>query len=124
MRKNFKKFNAVFLLLLLAGSFFLHLPGHGCGCSGTGIGDAAGNLKHARLHNGRDAFLIRSESGISKAELFCPVCAGMLTADCPESYETVPRRSAVPVILAADSAEISSPRGLLPSPRAPPSSCI
>ena len=120
MRKKIKKFNAVFLLLLLVGSFFLHIPSHGCGCAG----DAAEHLKYAHPHNGGNAFLIRSESGISKAELFCPVCAGMLTADCPESSDPVPRRSVSSIIPAADSAELTIPRGLLPSPRAPPSTCI
>ena len=124
MRNKFKKFNAVFLLLLLAGSFFLHIPSHGCGCSALCTGNAFENLKYALLHNGGNSFLVTPGSGISKAELFCPVCVGMLTADCPASSGTVLRRSPATVIPAANSAEITFPRRLLPSPRAPPSACI
>ena len=124
MRKKIKKINAIFLLLLLVGSFFLHLPSHSCGCSAGCAGDAVENLKHARPHNGADAFPVLSGSGISTVELFCPVCAGMLTADCPESSEPALIQSSIPVILSAGSAEITFPRRLLPSPRAPPSACI
>ena len=113
MRKSFQKFSALFMILLIVGSFILHPGVHDCGCIGN---------THIHPQKTAGPVLLADEPGTDLLELFCPVCAGMLTSDCPESFDPVLPEQDTPVIPAGRSAELAWIRQLLPSPRAPPKS--
>ena len=120
MRFLSKKRSAAFLILLFIGSFILHPLIHGSGGCGhevfSGLQTAGGVF--ADSLPGR---CLPAEPRVSSSdEFFCPVCAGWLTADCPERTGSAPVcRGSQPDIAAIDD-PAAAPDWRLPSPRAPP----
>ncbi|MBQ9338619.1 MAG: hypothetical protein IJS14_15115 [Lentisphaeria bacterium] len=119
MRFLSKKWNAAFLILLFIGSFILHPRIHGSGrCVHEGY--SGRQISAISLENSRSECCRPAEPVCISAEFFCPVCAGWLTADCPERTEFEPVcRSSQPDITAAGAPSVA-PDCRLPSPRAPP----
>jgi len=111
MRKSFQKFSVFFMILLMAGSFILHTGVHDCGCTGD-------THFHPRKTAGPIFLADGPETG--RLELFCPLCAGLLTSDRPESFDPVLPAREMSGIPAGRSAELVLIRQQLPSPRAPP----
>ena len=120
MRKTDRKSCSILLILLFVGSFILHPFIHGSvGCDHevfSGLQTAGGVL--ADSLPGR--CLPAEHRVCSSEEFFCPVCAGWLTADCPERTGFTPVcRGSQPEISAIDD-PAAAPDWRLPSPRAPP----
>ena len=114
-----KKWSASFLILLFIGSFILHPLIHDSGScvheSFSGI-QLTGNVRTAPHSD----HIRPVEQVCVSSDFFCPVCAGWLTADCPERTGFTPVcRNSQPEIAAADDSA-AAPDCRLPSPRAPP----
>ena len=110
--KSLKQIRAVFLILLLGGSFFLHTFVHHSSCCSV----------HTCLSVGKGAanHLRPAVFSIASVDFFCPVCAGMMDADLPSSENRNAISIGRPEVLSAFSDFLSTPDWLLPSPRAPP----
>lgn len=110
--KSFRQIQAVFLILLLSGSFFLHTFVHHSDCCGTG--------SHFSLRNDSVKRIQPVECTEVHTEFFCPVCAGMMNADSVpvETRFAVP--IAKPAVFVFISELLATPGWLLPSPRGPP----
>lgn len=110
MRKTERKLNLVLLALLFAGSFVFHAFIHG-------------------IHSPDSVESVNAKSGIcilpecpelGDSDVFCPICAGWLTADCPDCSGRLPGLHRTEVPRSAVSGNLSAADWLLPSPRAPP----
>ena len=110
--KSSRHIRTVFLILLLCGNFFLHTFVHHSSCCGSGT--------HPSVRS-ESACCIRPVSCfIASVELFCPVCAGMLTADHIPAENGLPIPFGKTVVFSAFRNLLSSPGWLRPSARAPP----
>ena len=111
--ESFKKLRAAFMILLFFSSFFLHIFVHGPCCSAACHGFSGSPESSAQFQSGAHE--------ISAApDMFCPVCAGWLTADGVECGSRLPVLRGHAVSLSGESAPVSISAWLLPSPRAPP----
>ena len=110
--KLFRTILTVFLILLTGGSFFLHHLVHHSVCCGSGTQLSA--------HADSGICVIEVSCTDDSAEFFCPVCAGMLTADqvSTENHLTIPFGQGA--AFTALSELLSTPDWLRPSPRGPP----
>lgn len=130
MRSLSGKYSIFFLIMLSVSSFILHDFIHSSFCvsvnsgilihsgSGCAFGETAerGNGKAARA----DVSVSCHRPEETPADVFCPVCAGWLTADNPVQPATVLIFRCRDEISPASSALLANPKWLLPSPRAPP----
>ena len=110
--KSFRQIQAVFLILLLSGSFFLHTFVPHSSCCGVRNQFSVRNDSVKSLHS--------DSCTAADVDFFCPVCAGMLNADQVPAEPRLVIPIGQPVIFSAFSESISTPDWLLPSPRAPP----
>ena len=120
MRLQPKKSSALFLILLFIGSFILHPLIHGSGSCGHEVSSGL-NIPGSVLAASLPERCLPAEHQVGASEeFFCPVCAGWLTAECPERTGFTPVcRDSQPEISAAND-PAAAPDCRLPSPRAPP----
>ena len=120
MRKTDRKSCSILLILLFVGSFILHPLIHGSGgCDhevSSGLQTAVSVLAESL-----PARCLPAEHQVCSADkFFCPICAGWLTAECPDCTGSAPVcRGSQPGITAAN-APAAAPDWRLHSPRAPP----
>ena len=120
MRRHSKKTTALFLILLFIGSFILHPLIHRSGSCGHEISSGLHTAGSALAKSLPERCLPAEHPVCSADEFFCPLCAGWLTADCPERTGFTPVcRGSQPEISAIDD-PAAAPDWRLPSPRAPP----
>ena len=110
--KSLRQIQAVFLILLLSGSFFLHTFVHHSSCCGV--------RRQLTVRNDTVNCLHSDSCTVSPVEFFCPVCAGMLNADQVPAETRLVIPIGQPVVFSTFSDLLSTPDWLLPSPRAPP----
>ena len=103
---------AVFLILLLSGSFFLHTFVHHSSCCGVSTGLAVRTDSVKSLHS--------DVCTAADIDFFCPVCAGMLNTDQVPAEPRLAIPFGEPAVISEFSDLLSTPVWLLPSPRAPP----
>ena len=115
MRKIDQRSRSILLLLLFVGSFVLHPLIHDSGCHSDSIRLSSSGEKVGRA-------ITRSEhqAEFHAAETFCPVCAGLLTAFCPENDPATVFPGGTDPVKTPCSGRVSTPDWLKPSPRAPP----
>lgn len=110
MRKTDRKRNLVLLTLLFIGSFVFHAFVHGIHSPGSG-----------EYVNAAPGICIQPECPeLDDSDAFCPICAGWLTAACPDCSGGLPGLHRADVPRSAVSEKLPSADWLLPSPRAPP----
>ena len=132
MRKSVKRWTLSGLILLFVSSFILHglLHSSSCCCSaGSGIripaesrcacGKTTG-AESSKITLPADGCIAAGKPAVGSADLFCPVCAGLLTTDDPARTEAPLIRRGGTEVSPACSTVISTPAWLRPSPRAPP----
>ena len=120
MRLQSKKSSALFLILLFIGSFILHPLIHGSGSCGHEVFSGLHITGSGLADSPPERCLPAEHQVCTSDEFFCPVCAGWLTADCPErpGFTPVCRGSLSDITAIDDPA--AAPDCRLPSPRAPP----
>ena len=117
--KLFRTILTVFLILLTGGSLFMHHLVHHSVCCGAGT--------HLSTHEHSGNCIIEVSGTDESAEFFCPVCAGMLTADQVPVDNHIPIPFGQKAVFTALSELLTTPSWLRPSPRGPPAvipSCI
>ena len=115
MRKIDQRSRSILLLLLFVGSFVLHPLIHDSGCHSDSVrSDTCGEKV------GRTITQSEHQAEFHAAETFCPVCAGLLTAFCPENDPAAVFPGGTDPVKTPSSALVATPDWLKPSPRAPP----
>ena len=110
--KSLKQIRAVFLILLLGGSFFLHTFVHHASCCGSDTG--------LQVCTDAPTRILPDSCAADPIELFCPVCAGLMNTVPPPAEERLSFSSGSAAVFSAISDQISTPAWLRPSPRGPP----
>ncbi|MBO4649493.1 MAG: hypothetical protein J5806_15190 [Lentisphaeria bacterium] len=115
MRKIDQRSRSILLLLLFVGSFVLHPLIHDFGCHSDPV-----RLSSCGEKVGRTIAPSEHQAEFHAAETFCPVCAGLLTAFCPENDQSTVFSGGTDPVKTPCSGRVSTPDWLKPSPRAPP----
>ena len=115
MRKILHKSGALCLLLMFIGSFVLHPLIHDSGCRAGSV-----RLDSCGQQAGRAIAQSEHKTALHAVDDFCPVCAGLLTAFCPENDPAPVSLGTTLREVTFGSARVFTPDWLKPSPRAPP----
>ena len=115
MQKTVRTLNAIALISLLLCGSVLHPHVHRCDCGKESLSIP----QHIACRFSEPVLSSRAVRQVS-ADLFCPVCAGLLTAVFQESTPGIPPSIAAGNRICFISEAISLPKRLFPSPRAPP----